>query len=235
MHAGSLEALRVTRPEAVDLERINSAELLRLKRALEEERSVESSGAEPFPYELRPWPFQQEILDRLHAERLVQGRDRHLVVAATGTGKTMIAAFDYRCWAREQPSAVGQRPRLLFVAHREELLQQSLRAFRDVLRDPNFGDLLVGGREPSQLNHLFVSIQSYMSRSLDELPADSYEYVVVDEFHHAAAPSYERLLDRVRPRVLLGLTATPERSDGLDVLREIPGNNLVLIRDPDCS
>ena len=74
-----------------------------------------------------------------------------------------------------------------------------------------------------------------MSRSLDELPADSYEYVVVDEFHHAAAPSYERLLDRVRPRVLLGLTATPERSDGLDVLREIPGNNLVLIRDPDCS
>ena len=73
MHAGSLEALRVTRPEAVDLERINSAELLRLKRALEEERSVESSGAEPFPYELRPWPFQQEILDRLHAERLVQG------------------------------------------------------------------------------------------------------------------------------------------------------------------
>jgi superfamily II DNA or RNA helicase len=58
-----------------------------------------------------------------------------------------------------------------------------------------------------------------MSRSLDELPADSYEYVVVDEFHHAAAPSYERLLDRVRPRVLLGLTATPERSDGLDVLR----------------
>jgi len=144
----------------------------------------------------------------------------------------MIAAFDYRCWAREQPSE-GQRPRLLFVAHREELLQQSLRAFRDVLRDPNFGDLLVGGREPSQLNHLFVSIQSYMSRSLEELPADCYEYVVVDEFHHAAAPSYVRLLDHVRPRVLLGLTATPERSDGLDVLSYFGGHMSAQIRLPD--
>ena len=121
-------------------------------------------------------------------------------MAATGTGKTMIAAFDYRHWSREQQSAAGQRPRLLFVAHREELLQQSLQTFRDVLRDPNFGDLLVGGREPSQLDHLFVSIQSYKSRSLHELPADRYEFVIIDEFHHAAAPSYERLLDHVRPR-----------------------------------
>ena len=101
------------------------------------------------------------------------------------------------------------------------MLQQSLQTFRAVLRDPNFGDLLVGGREPEQLDHLFVSIQSYNSRSLHDLPADRYDYVVVDEFHHAAAPSYERLLDHVRPRVLLGLTATPERADGLDVLQSL--------------
>ena len=93
-----------------------------------------------------------------------------------------------------------------------------------MLRDPNFGDLLVGGREPEQLDHLFVSIQSYNSRALHDLPADRYEYVVVDEFHHAAAPSYERLLDHVRPRVLLGLTATPERADGLDVLSHFGGH-----------
>jgi superfamily II DNA or RNA helicase len=78
------------------------------------------SDPEPFLFELRPYAFQQEILDRLDAERNVQGRDRHLVVAATGTGKTMIAAFDYRRWAREQSSLTGQLPRLLFVAHREE-------------------------------------------------------------------------------------------------------------------
>ena len=90
-----------------EFEPYHQAERPRLKRALEEERSGESSGPEPFPFELRPWAFQQEILDRLDAERRVQGRDRHLVVAATGTGKTMIAAFDYRHWAREQSSATG--------------------------------------------------------------------------------------------------------------------------------
>ncbi len=216
-----------------EFEPYHEAERPRLKRALEEERSVESTGPEPFPFELRPYAFQQEILDRLDAERRVQGRDRHLVVAATGTGKTMIAAFDFRHWAREQPSATGQLPRLLFVAHREELLQQSLQTFRAVLRDPNFGDLLVGGREPEQLDHLFVSIQSYNSRALHDLPADRYEYVVVDEFHHAAASSYERLLDHVRPRVLLGLTATPERADGLDVLGHFGGHLSAQIRLPD--
>jgi superfamily II DNA or RNA helicase len=93
-------------------------------------------------------------------------------------------------------------------------LRQSLQAFRAVLRDPNFGDLLVGGREPEQLDHLFASVQSYNSRGLIRPAADRYDYVVVDEFHHAAAPSYERLLAHVRPEVLLGLTATPERADG---------------------
>ncbi len=216
-----------------EFEPYHAAERPRLKLALEQERSVESSGPEPFPFELRPWAFQREILDRLDAERRVQGRDRHLVVAATGTGKTMIAAFDYRRWAREQSSAGSARPRLLFVAHREELLQQSLQTFRAVLRDPNFGDLLVGGREPSGFDHLFVSIQSYQSRSLDLMPGDHYEYVVVDEFHHAAAPSYERLLDHVQPRVLLGLTATPERADGLDILRHFGGHMSAQIRLPD--
>ena len=206
-----------------EFEPYHQAERPRLKRALEDERSVESSGLEPFLFELRPYAFQQEILDRLDAERRVQGRDRHLVVAATGHRQDDDRRVRLPArWARgTSPRRRARRPRLLFVAHREELLQQSLQTFRAVLRDPNFGDLLVGGREPEQLDHLFVSIQSYNSRALHDLPADRYEYVVVDEFHHAAAPSYERLLDHVRPRVLLGLTATPERADGLDVLRAL--------------
>ncbi len=216
-----------------EFERYQESERPRLKRALEEERAADSSGPEPFPFELRPYGFQQEILDRLDAERRVQGRDRHLVVAATGTGKTMVAAFDYRRWSRENASATGQRPRLLFVAHREELLQQALQTFRAVLRDPNFGELMVGGREPDLLDHLFVSIQSYESRSLYDLPAGRYEYIVVDEFHHAAAPSYKRLLGHVRPRVLLGLTATPERADGLDVRDDFGGHLSAQIRLPD--
>jgi HKD family nuclease len=141
-----------------EFEPYHEADRPRLRQALQDERSVGTSGPEPFPFELRPYAFQQEILERLDAERTVQGRDRHLVVAATGTGKTMIAAFDYRQWSREHFASTGARPRLLFIAHREELLRQSLQTFRAVLRDPNFGDLLVGGREPEQLDHLFVSI-----------------------------------------------------------------------------
>jgi len=205
----------------------------RLEAALAQERAGDGSPAESFLFDLRPYGFQQEILDRLEAERRVQGRDRHLVVAATGTGKTMIAAFDYRGWCRAKMASSGTRPRLLFVAHREELLQQGLATFRAVLRDPNFGDLLVGGRQPESFDHLFVSIQSYNSRQLHELLPDHFAYIVVDEFHHAAAPSYERLLKHVRPAVLLGLTATPERADTLDVLHHFGGHLSAQIRLPD--
>jgi hypothetical protein len=128
----------------------------------------------------------------------------------------------------------GPRPRLLFIAHREELFQQSLLAFRADLRDPNFGDLLVSGRRPESDEHLFVSIQSYNSKRLaEQFAPDHFAYVVVDEFHHAAAPSYERLLAHLCPRVLLGLTATPERSDSLDILGHFGGHMSAQIRLPD--
>lgn len=209
----------------------------RLALALDQERIGSTDKAQQFVFDLRPYGFQQEILDRLHAERRLQGRSRQLIVAATGTGKTMIAAFDYRNWARDTAKSSTKQsdlPRLLFVAHREELLQQSLSAFRAVLRDQNFGELLVAGRQVSDFNHLFVSIQSYNSRELaTTLSASHFAYVVVDEFHHAAAPSYQRLLSHVKPQVLLGLTATPERTDALDVLQHFDGHMSAQIRLPD--
>ena len=120
------------------------------------------------------------------------------------------------------------------MAHREEILKQSRRCFQTVLRNYNFGDLLVGQHEPSGLDHLFVSIQSFNSRQLwNALPPDHYDFVVVDEFHHAAAPSYRRLLEWVKPRVLLGLTATPERHDELDILRHFDNHIAAEIRLPD--
>lgn len=200
----------------------------RLREAISRERTRGSDDLGALPtFDLRPYPFQEEILDAMAAEREVQGKHRHLVVAATGTGKTMIAAFDYKRWAG------GRKPSLLFVAHREEILRQALGTYRAVLRDQNFGDLLVGGIEPEQHDHLFCSIQSYNSRSLHALSADRFDYVVIDEFHHAAATSYRRLLDSVRPKVLLGLTATPERADGLDVLTSFGGEPTAEVRLPD--
>lgn len=201
----------------------------RLRQAIEREQAGDGVGSSFPSFDLRPFPFQEEILDVLAAEREVQNKRSHLVVAATGTGKTVIAAFDYRRWSEHHST----RPPLLFVAHREEILRQALGSYRAVLRDQNFGDLLVGGLRPSQSAHLFCSIQSYNSRELWKLPPDAFSYVVVDEFHHAAAPSYRRLLDHVRPHVLLGLTATPERSDTLDILHWFGGEASAEIRLPD--
>ena len=186
----------------------------RLRQALK----AEQIHGEPLQYlfDIRPYPYQQEILDRLRAEREVRGHYRNLVVAATGTGKTVIAALDYRGFARSRP---GQGNRLLFLAHREEILKQSLMTFRGVLRDANFGALWVGNYQPDRLDHVFLSVQTMNTRKLwEQLPSDYYDYIVVDETHHAAADSYDRALNYFKPRILLGLTATPERMDGKSIL-----------------
>ncbi|WP_417850642.1 DUF3427 domain-containing protein [Thalassoglobus sp.] len=201
----------------------------RLRKAISRERAIATESDIAVTFDLKPYPFQEEILDVLAAEREIQQKQRHLVVAATGTGKTMIAAFDYARICRE----LGRKPSLLFIAHREEILRQALGTFRGVLRDQNFGDLLVGGSVPEQQNHLFCSIQSYNSRDLAQRNPEAFEYIVVDEFHHAAAPSYRQLLDHVQPQILLGLTATPERSDQLDVLQWFGGRTSAEIRLPD--
>jgi len=164
--------------------------------------------------EVTPYPYQQEILDEIEAERVVHDRHRNLVVAATGTGKTVVAALDYR---RLCDLARGTRPRLLFVAHRKEILLQSLRTYREVLGDANFGELYVDGTRPERWEHVFASIQSLSSYGLANIPADAFQTVVIDEFHHAAASSYRKLIDHLEPRELLGLTATPERADGINV------------------
>ncbi|MGE0708798.1 MAG: DUF3427 domain-containing protein [Planctomycetota bacterium] len=159
-------------------------------------------------------PHQREALDALAAER-ARGHTRNLLVAATGTGKTVTAALDYRRLAPD-PS---NRPSLLFVAHRKEILQQSLATYRVVLQDSTFGELLYGGEVPRSNRHVFASIQSLSAERLAKLPRDAYQVLVVDEFHHAEAESYTRLLEHLQPELLLGLTATPERHDGQSVLR----------------
>ncbi|MDX6254085.1 MAG: hypothetical protein QOJ11_419 [Frankiales bacterium] len=165
--------------------------------------------------QVRPYPHQQQILDALDTERQIHDRHRNLVVAATGTGKTVIAALDY--------ARMPNRPSLLFVAHRKEILLQSLRTYREGLLDGNFGELWGDGQRPVHWRHVFASIQSLSGLSLDQLKALEYDVVVVDEFHHAEAATYTRLLDNLDPVELLGLTATPERTDGIDVRDQFGG------------
>ncbi|WP_146659559.1 DUF3427 domain-containing protein [Enhygromyxa salina] len=203
--------------EDSDFQRYDAARFTSI-RARERKR-FDGGAAEPdfAGLDIQLYPFQAEILERLQVERDVHGRHANLVVAATGTGKTVIAAFDYKR-LRERLRADQREPTLLFVAHREELLRKARATFRAILREPEFGELLVGGEQPSEGRFVFASIQSLRGR-LEKLVADEFAVVIVDEFHHAEAPSYRRLLDRLQPVYLLGLTATPERSDGGDVLR----------------
>lgn len=164
------------------------------------------------PLAVRPLPFQARLLEQLTVARR-RGHHRNLLVAATGTGKTVMAALDYARLRKEL-----EHSRLLFVAHRSEILDQSQATFRHVLRDPNFGEQWVAGKRPKRFNAVFASIQSLNAADLSLLDEEHFDVVIVDEFHHAAADSYDRLLNHLRPDELLGLTATPERADGKPIL-----------------
>jgi superfamily II DNA or RNA helicase/HKD family nuclease len=181
--------------------------------AIDRSKRFEETGAESIsPLEIRLEPFQERLLELITVAR-AQGRHRNLLVSATGTGKTVMAAIDYARLRTTLP-----RARLLFVAHREEILDQSRATFRHAMRDYAFGEKWVGGARPRVFDHVFASVQSLDAASLEHLEADHFDVIIIDEFHHAAAPSYRVLMERLSPRELLGLTATPERADGLSIL-----------------
>jgi len=204
---------------------------VRLASALKAEKYSDTGNRGLFLFDINPYPFQQEILDRLDAERKIRGFFKNLVVAATGTGKTVVSALDYKRFVKENH---GKPNRLLFIAHREEILKQSMECFQAVLRDQNFGDLFVGSSRPSNLDHLFLSVQTFNSQAMhNTLSSDFYDYIVVDEFHHAAAPTYQKLLTHFTPKILLGLTATPERMDGRDILEYFDNRIAAEIRLPE--
>ena len=161
-------------------------------------------------FDLQPKGFQQVMLDRLEHER-AHGRNRNLLVAATGTGKTVVSAFDYRRLCTQR----GGQPRLLFIAHQRQILEQARATFRHVLRDGVFGEVLDGSTDPAGHEHLFAMIQTLNSRDLvGQLGGDYWTMVIVDEAHHLPAASFQAVLRNLRPSILLGLTATPERLDG---------------------
>jgi len=183
----------------------------------------ETSGPAPelFLIALRPLPFQQEILDKLHAERVLRQRTRNLVVAATGTGKTVIAALDYA----RRVAETGVPPRLLFLAHRKELLDQARTTFRHALQDRAFGEMLVDGALPEKWDHVFASIQSAAAQDLvTRLGPAHFRHVIVDECHHVPAKTYQDVVPKLQPDILVGLTATPERSDGKSLLPDFDGH-----------
>lgn len=199
----------------------NDEEMLKTELRKAKNKDSKISMDEIANIDVRPYHYQQEILETLQAERNILGHHKNLVVAATGVGKTVISAFDYKNFSRANK---GKANRLLFIAHREDILMQSMKTFRTILRDRNFGGLYTGNYTPDNIDHIFMTIQTFNSKKFNEITtSDFYDFIIIDEFHHASAPSYQRLLSHYEPKVLLGLTATPERMDGKDVLEYFDG------------
>lgn len=199
------------------------------RSALARAKNRDASGPALF-FDLTPHPFQERILEALERERSSHDRWRNLVIAATGTGKTVVAAFDFkRFFDKTQKQA-----KLLFLAHRQEILQQALATFRNILRDQNFGELQVGPFEASRMEHLFCSVGMLANRRLwEQVGSGFYDYIVVDEAHHGTASSYRPIFDHFTPQILLGLTATPERMDGDNVAADFGNRFAAEIRLPE--
>ncbi|MDD4972204.1 MAG: DUF3427 domain-containing protein [Paludibacter sp.] len=200
----------------------------KLRIALKREKSYDRNNPAIY-FDIKPYPFQEEILEKLETERLVHNRYRNLIVAATGTGKTVISAFDFKKFRKENPTA-----RLLFVAHRKEILQQAQSTFQGVLKDNNFGELWGDGIEPEKYDCLFASVQTLNNRIATlNLTEFYYDYIIIDEVHHITADSYRPILNKFTPKILLGLTATPERMDGEDILKDFSNTVAAEIRLPE--
>ncbi|MBW2144035.1 MAG: DEAD/DEAH box helicase family protein, partial [Deltaproteobacteria bacterium] len=157
-----------------------------------------------------PNSAQKEALENLENLR-EQNVTKAAVVAATGVGKTYLAAFDF---------VQSKSKNLLFIAHRETILTQALETFRIVTGDPEFGAVYGRGQTaPQDCAAVFAMIQTLSRRNhLKNFLTRDFDYIVIDEFHHAEAASYRKILSHFEPSFLLGLTATPERMDGRDVL-----------------
>ncbi len=169
-----------------------------------------SIAAETTPLEERktyiPHPVQEEALHALRATR-DEGNRAGLVVLATGLGKTYLAAFDSESF-----------PRVLFVAHREEILNQARTTFRRVRPNDELG-FYTGSEKTDHAPVLFASVQTLSrTKHLNRFARDAFDYIIIDEFHHADAQTYRRLIEYFQPQFLLGLTATPDRADGGDLL-----------------
>lgn len=158
---------------------------------------------------LEPNAMQREALASIAALR-AQGERRAMVISATGTGKTILSALDVRAFNPE---------RMLYVVHREQILDRAISEYQRVLAAPasDFGKLTGGSKEEGR-KYVFATIQT-LSRPdlLESLAADAFDYILIDEVHRAGAASYRRVIDHFTPKFLLGMTATPERSDDFDL------------------
>lgn len=196
-------------------------------RQYEEHQKAENKLMPSFTYEretpyvantdIQPNEMQKEALKNLVFTRK-NGHTKGVIIAATGTGKTYLSAFDVQQF---------QPKRLLFIAHREELLNSAIKTYSSLFQDEFLCGKITGQEKEFDKQFIFSTIQSLSKdNTLEAFKPDDFDYIIIDEFHHAEAPTYKKVIDYFKPKFLLGLTATPERMDGRNVL-ELCENNIV--------
>lgn len=161
--------------------------------------------------DLVPLPHQEQVLERLSAMREA-GETRALAVMASGLGKTYVSALDARQYELETDRPI----RVLYLSHQAVILQQGLLAFERVFGPVRTYGRFDGTRREPDADFVFGTFQSVYP-ALDRLDAATFDYLVVDEAHHTAAPTRDAVVSHFRPSFMLGLTATPLRGDGLDI------------------
>ena len=179
--------------------------------------------------EFVPNSMQKRVLQKLKKTR-INGNKKGLVISATGTGKTYLAAMDIKQFFEIKSNAKNKlfeindkksktsNIKFLFIAHREELLENAINVFSKILKiDKNEFGRIYGGLKEIDKNIIFASIQS-LRNCYNEFKPSFFDYVIVDEFHHSMSDSYLKILSYFNPKFLLGLTATPKRMDGKDIL-----------------
>ena len=168
----------------------------------------------------KPNKMQKEALLALRNIRK-DGADKALLISATGTGKTYLSAFD---------ASAFNAKRLLFIVHRENIARAAMRTFKRVFgKNVTMG--LYTGQRKSDTDFLFCTVQT-MSKPeyYEKFRPDEFDYIVVDEVHRAGAPSYQRMIDYFKPKFMLGMSATPERTDGYDIFKRFDYNIAYEIR-----
>lgn len=208
-----------------DFEKLDTEEALRrFEESIWNERHVSYGQQTDSEYVTRfeRKTHQIKVLEKLQFERNIVHSYKNLIIAATGTGKTAISAFDFTDYNKKFKKEHGRNARLLFVVHREKILNQARSTYCSVLVDSNFGEIWTGKTKPgynSSLEHLFITIQTLNNNwdTFERMGPDYYDYIVIDEVHHSAAGSYRELFNRFKPEIFVGLTATPERMDGKEI------------------
>lgn len=204
----------------VDAEFISSYEKI-YKEAREKQTQAHLIRNQPFPAVIKPNSMQREALENLHDLR-TNSIKRALIISATGTGKTYLAALDAKQFDAKK---------ILFVVHRKNIAKKAMEAFKSIFNDNRTYGIYSGKNRETEADFLFCTVQTIARpENLTLFSKDQFDYIIIDETHRAGADTYNRILEYFEPNFLLGMTATPERTDGFDIFKIFEHNIAYEIR-----